>query len=123
MFDQTQSGCILPEGLTVIATAFEKVVSARNISRDSDEADCLARRAISLYMNGTRNDWELEVRLKFLPAVFRVHDAACRQQRPGCGSATPLVGLGEKPDVMPRGCNHADRTNASTCDRPYSRVR
>lgn len=64
MFDQTQSGCILPEGLTVIATAFEKVVSARNIGRDSDEADCLARRAISLYMNGTRNEWELEVRLR-----------------------------------------------------------
>ncbi|MBD9524950.1 hypothetical protein IB262_34400 [Ensifer sp. ENS02] len=64
MFDRTQSGCILPEGLTVIATAFEKVLSARNIDRDSDEADCLARRAISLYMNGIRDEWELEFRLR-----------------------------------------------------------
>ncbi|MGF6157756.1 hypothetical protein M2267_003015 [Ensifer sp. KUDG1] len=64
MFGRTQSGCILPEGLTVIATAFEKVVSARNIGRDSDEADCLARQAVSLYMNGTRNEWELELRLR-----------------------------------------------------------
>ena len=64
MFDQTQSGYILPEGFTVIATAFEKVVSARNIGRHSDEADCLARRAVSLYMSGTRNEWELELRLQ-----------------------------------------------------------
>ncbi|MFK0278417.1 hypothetical protein ACIQUG_32435 [Ensifer sp. NPDC090286] len=63
MFDQTRSGYILPEGFAVIATAFEKAVSARNIDRDSDEADCLARRAISLYMDGTRNEWELELRL------------------------------------------------------------
>lgn len=73
MFDQTQSGCILPEGLTVIATAFEKVVSARNISRDSDEADCLARRAISLYMNGTREEWELEFRLRNSCRQFHEH--------------------------------------------------
>ena len=64
MFDQTRIGYILPEGFAVIATAFEKAVSARNISRDSDAADCLARRAISLYMNGTRCEWELELRLK-----------------------------------------------------------
>lgn len=43
MFDQARFGCILPEGLTVISTAFGKVISARNIDRDSDEADCLRR--------------------------------------------------------------------------------
>ncbi|WP_043626489.1 hypothetical protein [Ensifer sp. ZNC0028] len=64
MFDQTRTGYILPEGFAVIATAFEKVVSARNIDRHSDEADCLARRAISLYMDGTRCEWELELRLR-----------------------------------------------------------
>ncbi|KQX20965.1 hypothetical protein ASD01_29555 [Ensifer sp. Root423] len=50
--------------MAAIATAFEKVVNARNIGRDSDEADYLARRAISLYMDGTRNEWELEFRLR-----------------------------------------------------------
>ncbi|WP_043612859.1 sigma factor [Ensifer sp. ZNC0028] len=64
MFDQTRTGYILPEDFAVIATAFEKVVSARNIGRHSDEADCLARRAIRLYMDGTRNEWELELRLR-----------------------------------------------------------
>lgn len=73
MFDQTRSGCILPEGLTVIATAFEKVVSARNIGRDSDEAHCLARRAVSLYMNGIREEWELELRLRNSCRQFHEH--------------------------------------------------
>ncbi len=73
MFDQTRSGYILPEGFTVIATAFEKVVSARNIGRDSDEADCLARQAVSLYMKGTRNEWELELRLRNSCLQFHEH--------------------------------------------------
>ncbi|MBZ7927034.1 hypothetical protein LAC81_25395 [Ensifer adhaerens] len=64
MFDQTQSGYVLPEGFTVIASAFEKVVAARNIGRHSDEGECLAREALSLYMSGTRDTWELELRLR-----------------------------------------------------------
>lgn len=75
MFDQARFGCILPEGLTVIATAFGKVISARNIDRDSDEADCLARRAVSLYMNGIREEWELELRLRNSCRQFHEHTA------------------------------------------------
>ncbi len=73
MFDQARFGCILPEGLTVVATAFGKVISARNIDRDSDEADCLARRAVSLYMNGIREEWELELRLRNSCRQFHEH--------------------------------------------------
>lgn len=64
MSDRPQSGYILPEGIAVIATAFERAVSARNIRHDSEEADCLARQAISLYMSGTHNEWELELSLR-----------------------------------------------------------
>lgn len=64
MFDRTQSGYILPEDFAVIVTAFEKVFSARNIGRESDEADRLARRAISLYMDGIHSEWELEFRVR-----------------------------------------------------------
>lgn len=73
MFDQARFGCILPEGFSVIATAFEKVVRARNIGRDSDEADCLARRAVCLYMNGIREEWELELRLRNSCRQFHEH--------------------------------------------------
>ncbi|OKP69128.1 hypothetical protein BTE77_28300 [Ensifer adhaerens] len=41
-----------------------------------------SRRAVSLYMNGTRNEWELELRLRNLPAVFRVHAAASASSKP-----------------------------------------
>ncbi len=64
MFDQRQSGYILPEGFTVISTVFEKVVNARNIQRQSDEGAWLAREAIRLFMSGVRDAWELERRLK-----------------------------------------------------------
>lgn len=87
MFDQARFGCILPEGFTVIATAFEKVVSARNIDRDSDEADCLARRAVSLYMNGIREEWELELRLRNSCRQF--HEYTSRHSR----SSTQVVDL------------------------------
>lgn len=122
MFDQARFGCILPEGLTVIATAFGKVISARNIDRDSDEADCLARRAVSLYMNGIREEWELELRLRNSCRQSHEHVSTLPQQHPGCGSAAPVIGLGEKPHIIPRGGDHAHRTNASTCDRQYGRV-
>ncbi|SFH27245.1 hypothetical protein [Ensifer sp. OV372] len=64
MFDQTRSGYILPDDFNVVSTVFEKVVAARNIDRHSDEAECLARQALSLFMNGNRDAWELERRLR-----------------------------------------------------------
>ncbi len=87
MFDRTHSGYILPEDFTVVATAFEKALCARNISHDCEEADCLARRAISLYMNGTRDEWALEFSLR----------NACRhsfeQSSRHAGSSTQVVDL------------------------------
>ncbi|RAR99275.1 hypothetical protein [Ensifer adhaerens] len=64
MFDRLQSGYILPEGLTVISTVFNKVVNARNIPRQSEEGEWLARDALRLFMSGVRDAWELERRLK-----------------------------------------------------------
>jgi beta-phosphoglucomutase-like phosphatase (HAD superfamily) len=64
MFDRLQSGYILPEGLTVISTVFDKVVNARNIPRQSEEGEWLAREALRLFMSGVRDAWELERRLK-----------------------------------------------------------
>jgi len=64
MFDRLQSGYILPEGLTVISTVFNKVVNARNIPRQSEEGEWLAREALRLFMSGVRDAWDLERRLK-----------------------------------------------------------
>lgn len=64
MFDQTRSGYILPDDFNVVSTVFEKVLAARNIKHYSDEAECLAREALSLFMNGTRDAEELERRLR-----------------------------------------------------------
>ncbi|KQX55452.1 MULTISPECIES: hypothetical protein [unclassified Ensifer] len=87
MLDQTQSGYILPEGFTVIATAFEKVVNDRNLGRQSDEADCLARRAVSLYMSGTRDERALELGLR--NACRHAFDHSSRH----AGSSTQVVDL------------------------------
>jgi hypothetical protein len=64
MFNQTRSGYILPDDFNIVSTVFKKVVAARNIDRHSDEAECLARQALSLFMNGNRDAWELECRLR-----------------------------------------------------------
>lgn len=89
MFDHRQSGYILPDGLAVISTAFDKTIRARNIARDSDEADCLARKALHLYMNGTRSACELELRL----------NDACRQSS-GWEQSSTLAGT-QVMDVLP----------------------
>jgi hypothetical protein len=64
MFDRLHSGYILPEGFIVISAVFESVVNARDIQRQSDEGEWLAREAIRLFMSGIRDAWELERRLK-----------------------------------------------------------
>lgn len=64
MFDRLQSGYLLPEGFTVISTVFDKVVNARNIPRQSEEGEWLAREALRLFMSGVRAAWEQERRLK-----------------------------------------------------------
>lgn len=64
MSDQPQSGYVLPEGFTVISAVFDRVVDAKHIARHSDEAERLARQALSLYMSGTRDAWALELRLQ-----------------------------------------------------------
>lgn len=74
MFNSKQSGYILPQDFTVLSTVFDKVVSARGISRQSDAAEYLAQRALHLFMSGTRNAAELEARLKDdqLPLAYAV---------------------------------------------------
>ncbi|MGN7803133.1 hypothetical protein ACTJKE_10420 [Ensifer sp. 22521] len=64
MLSPRQSGYILPQDFTVVSTVFEKVANARAISRESEEGECLARYALELYMTGTRNELDLEARLK-----------------------------------------------------------
>ncbi|ANK76685.1 hypothetical protein FA04_28585 (plasmid) [Ensifer adhaerens] len=64
MFVPQQSGYILPEDFTVIATVYEKIVSARAINRQSDEGEWLARYTLELFMSGTRDARELETRLE-----------------------------------------------------------
>lgn len=64
MIDRPRSGYLLPDAFNVVSTAFEKVVNERHISRFSQEGECLARHALKFYMNGTRNAWELEQKLK-----------------------------------------------------------
>lgn len=87
MFDRLQSGYILPEGLTVLSTVFEKVLNARNIPRQSEEGEWLAREALRLFMSGVRDAWELERRLK---------DA----RRP-LDHSPPLGGVGVVVDLLP----------------------
>lgn len=64
MLSPRQSGYILPQDFTVVSSVFEKVAIARAISRESDEAERLARYALELYMTGTRDELDLEARLK-----------------------------------------------------------
>lgn len=63
MFDRRGSGYILPDGFAVVSAAFNRVADARQIARQSDEGQRLARHALHLYMGGTRETWELELRL------------------------------------------------------------
>ena len=64
MLSPRQSGYILPQDFTVVSSVFDKVAIARAISRESEEAERLARYALELYMTGTRNELDLEARLK-----------------------------------------------------------
>ncbi|MBD9597519.1 MULTISPECIES: hypothetical protein [unclassified Ensifer] len=71
MFVPRQSGYILPEDFTVISTVYEKVLSARAISRQSDEGEWLARYTLELFMTGTRDARELETHLKEFSLTMR----------------------------------------------------
>ncbi len=64
MLSPRRSGYILPQDFTVVSSVFDKVAIARAISRESEEAERLARYALELYMTGTRNELDLEARLK-----------------------------------------------------------
>jgi len=65
-----QCGYVLPEGFSVICAALDKVFKGREIDPKSEIGECLARRALDLYMSGTRNPWELELRLRESCRVF-----------------------------------------------------
>lgn len=86
MFDQPQSGYILPQDFTVVSTVFDKVVSVRGISRQSEESECLARYALRLFMTGTRDALDLEASLKEACPSFDY-------PVPGSGKDTTVVEL------------------------------
>lgn len=85
MSDLRQCGYMLPDGFTVVRTTFEKVVDTLSIDPEGEEGEALAREALHLYMSGTRNEWELELRL------INTH----------LKGTQPPVGAGDVVDLLP----------------------